>query len=75
MSNSVFNQRKVAIFNEWARQYAENPDSFNRILDEHGKPVENYGEACARHFDRIAEELEEAGKISRVQIIAFNSIN
>ena len=50
-------QRLAAIFNEWARRYAEDPDSFGEILDADGQPVTDYGERCAVYFEQIAAEL------------------
>lgn len=46
-----------AIFNEWARQVAADKDSFGAILDESGTPAPGYGESCARHFERIANDI------------------
>ena len=54
-------QRMTAIFNEWARRYAENPDDFRSILDEDGNPVADYGECCARYFEKIAAEMDAEG--------------
>ena len=50
-------QQMAAIFNEWARRYAENPDEFDSILDANGKPVEDYGQRCALYFDQIAQDM------------------
>lgn len=56
-------EQKAAVFNEWAKRYAENPESFADILDEHGKPIEDYGDRCAIYFDQIAADLNiQAGQ-------------
>lgn len=49
-------QRLARIFNEWARRYAEDPDSFGPILDADGRPVTDYGEQAAAYFQQIANE-------------------
>lgn len=54
--------RNAAIFNEWARRYAANPDLFGDILDADGKPVVDYGKRCAVYFDRIADDLDNGVK-------------
>jgi hypothetical protein len=51
----------AAVFNEWARRYAANPEDFDEILDAEGKPVEDYGDRCAVYFHKIADEMEAAG--------------
>ena len=58
-------QRMAAVFDEWAKRYAESPDEFSEILDEDGKPVTGYGERCARYFEQIAREMDEAGVLPR----------
>ena len=52
----------AAVFNEWARRFAADPDSFGPILDEHGVPVSDYGERCAIWFAQIASELAKRGR-------------
>lgn len=54
-------QRMTAIFNEWARRYAENPDDFGAILDADGKPVEDYGQRCALYFEAVADDMDAKG--------------
>lgn len=49
--------RMAAVFNEWARRYAEAPESFLPILDEQGHPVSDYGLGAAETFRRIEAEL------------------
>lgn len=51
------------IFNEWARRYAADPDAFGAILDENGRPVEDYGINCTHYFNQIATDMEEEGKL------------
>jgi hypothetical protein len=67
-------QRWMAnIFNEWARRYAENPNEFGAIVDEHGKPVEGYGQRCAIYFFKISDDMEEkrlpqiSGKVPKLK--------
>jgi len=51
-------EKQIAeVFDEWARQYADNPAKFDSILDASGKPVENYGPRCAVVFLAIAKTL------------------
>jgi hypothetical protein len=50
-------QYLAAVFDEWAKRYAENPDEFGSILDDDGKPVEDYGLRCAIYFDQLVSEL------------------
>lgn len=50
-------ERMAIIFNEWARRYSEDPDSFDDVLDADGKPIEGYGEKCAEYFHQLAVEL------------------
>jgi hypothetical protein len=50
-------QYLAAVFDEWAKRYAENPDEFGSILDDGGKPVEDYGLRCAIYFDQLVGEL------------------
>lgn len=57
-------QRMTAIFNEWARRYAANPDEFSDILDADGKPVEDYGQCCTIYFEKIADEMTQAGLLT-----------
>lgn len=59
-ANFAYHQRRVRIFNEWARRYAEDPESFGPILDADGKPATDYGEQCAVYYDQIAAEIDAA---------------
>ncbi len=53
-------ERMAAIFNEWARRYADNPEQFTLdILDKDGRPVADYGEACAVYFEQLDGELPQ----------------
>ena len=58
---SITQQRMAAIFNEWARLYAQNPDDFGEILDADGSPVEDYGHKCAICFCQIAYDMDCKG--------------
>jgi hypothetical protein len=55
----VSKEQLVAIFEEWARQYAEDPGAFDGVLDDDGNPVWNYGQQAAQTFLAIKEELEK----------------
>ena len=55
----------AAIFNEWAKRYAKNPDGFTGIVDENGIPPEDYGENCAIYFDLLVKEMDAANKLPR----------
>ena len=50
-------EQLASIFNEWAMQYAENPDKFTNVLDEQGNPVMDYVDSCAIHVEELAKEL------------------
>lgn len=56
-------KRMTMIFNEWADRYSKNPDEFEDILGEDGKPVADYGECCMRYFCKIADEMDSAGQL------------
>lgn len=58
-------QRIAAIFNEWAKRYAENPNEFSAILDDDGNPVTDYGENCALYFERLANEMDANGLLPK----------
>ena len=60
-TKSVVQARMSAIFNEWAKRYAENPDEFDDILDDNGVPVDDYGDRCAIYFADLAREMDEKG--------------
>ena len=51
-------QRMTMIFNEWALRYSKNPDEFGEILNEDGKPYDDYGEQCMRYFNKIADDMD-----------------
>lgn len=56
--NKSLNLKQLAeIFDEWARRYAEDPQSFSEILDSNGKPATDYGERCAVYFEQLAREV------------------
>ncbi len=54
---TITTQRLAALFNEWARRYAENPSEFSEIIDENGNPVKDYGENCVVYLQKLQEEL------------------
>lgn len=58
-------QRMAAIFNEWARRFAENPNEFCSILGADGKPVEDYGQRCARYFNEIAKDMDAVSALPK----------
>lgn len=55
--------RMTAIFNEWARQYAEDPEAFGKVLDANGRPLPDYGSVCTAEFNRIAREMDARGEL------------
>ena len=57
-------KQMAAIFDEWARRYAENPSEFGEILDAEGKAVTGYGERCAICFEKIRNEMKFTNLIS-----------
>ncbi|UCV08463.1 hypothetical protein [Dechloromonas denitrificans] len=61
----IAGQRMVAIFNEWAKRYADNPGGFGALLGSDGRPVSDYGEGCALYFEEIEAELEAAGALPK----------
>jgi len=60
-------QRMTAVFNEWARRYAADPDEFGAILDADGNPVEGYGQCCALYFKKIADDMDAEGLLPKFQ--------
>lgn len=60
-------KRMAAIFNEWNRRYAENPGEFSECLDDEGNPIQDYGLEAAQTFNRIADEMDAAGTLPRLQ--------
>jgi hypothetical protein len=61
--SGVVHRRMAAVFNEWARRYADDPDSFSPILDADGRPVTDYGECCAVYFKQIVDEMDAVGTL------------
>lgn len=57
---NITQQRMTAIFNEWAKRYAQNPEEFSSILDDAGNTVTNYGENCTYYFEQLANEMDGA---------------
>lgn len=64
---TITEQRMTMIFNEWALRYSKNPEEFDGILDENGKPFEDYGESCMRYFIKLTDELDEAGILPKIE--------
>ena len=62
-------QRMAAIFGEWGRRYAENPDEFGAILDADGRPVEDYGQRCSLYFYEIANDMASKGLLPAPGIV------
>ena len=58
---TIANTRMMLIFNEWNRQYAEEPEKFSDSLDEDGQPIDDYGHECTMHFVRLAKEMDSKG--------------
>ena len=61
----IWFQRMALAFDEWARRYAEDPDQFDGMLDEHGNPIENYGERSAEYFNQLIKEMDEANQLPK----------
>ena len=57
--------RMAMIFNEWAARYAADPSEFSDILGADGQPVADYGEHCALYFEKLADELDAAGRLPK----------
>jgi len=55
---NISDKGMAAVFNEWARRYAEDPSAYSGILDADGKPFADYGDACAATFAVIADEIK-----------------
>lgn len=53
----------AAVFNEWAKRYADDPDQFGPILDTDGRPIEDYGARCAAYFMQVAVSIGFLGSI------------
>lgn len=50
-------EKIAAVFNEWIRQFAENPENFKPLLDDDGKPYLTYGQNASKVFDEISIQL------------------
>jgi hypothetical protein len=54
-------KKAAEVFNEWLRQWQENPTLFSRTEDEAtvvSSQPHSYGERCVYTFNRIAREIE-----------------
>lgn len=67
--NTITMQRMTAIFNEWAKRFADDPNAFGAILDANGRPVSDYGECCAIYFTRIAGEMDSADLLPKLSAL------
>lgn len=54
---SITKEEITLVFDVWARNYAENPDVFDDMMDINGNLVQDYGERAAELFLRIYDEL------------------
>jgi hypothetical protein len=68
----IIERRLAMIFNEWATRYSKNPDDFDNILGEDGKPAEDYGERCMRYFIKLTAEMDAAGSFPKPINSFFN---
>ena len=50
----------AAVFNEWAKRYAENEEEFSGLINAAGQP-DDYGERCSRYFLDLMIDLERNG--------------
>ena len=59
MENVVISKKGniAAVFNEWARRFAENPGDFCPVVGDDGKLISDYGERCEAYFLRVFQEL------------------
>lgn len=53
MTKTFDDTRLVVLFNEWVKQYAENPDEFGELLDENGNPYPDYGSECVAFLKKL----------------------
>lgn len=58
-------EQAADVFNEWARRYAADPESFGPVLDVNGQVVEDYGRSCSVYFKRIADDLSMTGVLAQ----------
>ena len=58
MKKTIKYDQMPAIFNEWMRLYAEEPDAYAALLDEEGNPDPDYGEDATRTFKLIEASME-----------------
>ncbi len=56
MENVVISKKGniAAVFNEWARRFAENPGDFGPVVGDDGKLISDYGERCEAYFLRVS---------------------
>ena len=54
---NISHEQYVAIFNEWAERYTQDPTDFGKVLDDKGNVVSDYGERCALYFSVLADEM------------------
>jgi len=47
-------EKLIAIFNEWSKNFLDNPDEFYLLNKD---TFANYGEHCAEHFMEIEKKL------------------
>lgn len=48
----------AAVFNEWVKRYADNPNEFGDILNSDGRPFTDYGEQAAAYFAKLSLEMK-----------------
>jgi len=56
-------EKMAAVFNEWNRQYAENPTKFSKPLNDDGTPKTDYGQCAAEFFVQIEQEMVDSGAL------------
>lgn len=54
----------AAAFNEWARLYADDPDTFGLLLDDNGKPYKDYGDQCVAYLLLLLLKTLDAGAVA-----------
>ena len=58
-------ERMAKIFNEWAKRYSEEPEDFDDIFNEEGKPISDYGERATSYFETLANEMDRDGLLPK----------
>jgi len=76
MENVVISKKGniAAVFNEWARRFAENPGTFGPVVGEDGKLISDYGECCEAYFLRVYREMGNGATAMNADILEDGKI-